>query len=311
MCGNVAGPTIDRVPTTLTPSPVSTPTTQYRTVLAALVTVILWASAFVGIRMIGTTYSPGALAFGRIAVGALVLGAIAWRYRRPLPAGRARWLVVGYGAVWFAGYTAVLNLAEHHLDAGTAALLVNLAPILVAVFAGFFFAEGFPRPLVVGIAIAFSGVVLIATGGSGGDSGNDTLGIWLGLLTALLYASGVLMQKVALRHVDGVTVTFFGCAAGAVVLVPFAPQFVAESMTASNGAIAGVVYLGVFPTAIAFSTWAYALARTDAGRLTATTLTVPAIAILLSWAFLGELPTVLGMIGGSLCLLGVAVSRRR
>ncbi|HEU0041136.1 MAG TPA: DMT family transporter, partial [Jiangellaceae bacterium] len=96
------------------------------------------------------------------------------------------------------------------------------------------------------------------------------------------------------------------------VLLPFAPQFVDQTLTASNGgALAAVVYLGVFPTAIAFSTWAYALARTDAGRLTATTLTVPAIAIALSWALLGELPTVLGMIGGTLCLLGVAISRRR
>nr|WP_216853727.1 DMT family transporter [Phytoactinopolyspora halotolerans] len=299
--------------TTIAPAPVSAaPAQQYRTVLAAAVTVVLWASAFVGIRMIGSTYSPGALAFGRIAVGALVLGVIAWRYGRlTLPTGRARWLVVAYGAVWFAAYTAVLNLAEHHLDAGTAALLVNVAPILVAVFAGVFFAEGFPRPLVVGIGIAFSGVVLIAAGGSGGGSVNETIGIWLGLLTALLYASGVLMQKIVLRSVDAVTATFFGCAAGALVLVPFAPQFVEQSLTASGGAMAGVVYLGVFPTAIAFSTWAYALARTDAGRMTATTLTVPAIAILLSWAFLGELPTVVGMIGGSLCLLGVAISRRR
>ncbi|WP_420813916.1 DMT family transporter, partial [Phytoactinopolyspora endophytica] len=249
------------VTTTIAPAPGSAPAQHRGTVLAAAVTVVLWASAFVGIRMIGDSYSPGALAFGRITVGALVLGAIAWRYRRlTLPTGRDRWLVLAYGALWFAAYTAVLNLAERHLDAGTAALLVNVAPILVAVFAGVFFAEGFPRPLVVGIAVAFTGVVLIATGGSGGGSVNDAMGIWLGLLTALLYASGVLMQKVVLRSVDTVTATFFGCAAGAVVLVPFAPEFVEQSMTASGGAIAGVVYLGVFPTAIAFSTWAYALA---------------------------------------------------
>lgn len=287
------------------------PTSQRRAALAALVTVILWASAFVGIRMIGDAYSPGALAFGRVLVGAVVLGAIAFHYRRPLPRRGALALVIAYGVAWFGVYSAVLNLAEQHLDAGTAALLVNVAPILVAVFAGLFFGEGFPRPLVIGIVIAFAGVALIGVGGSGGGTGNDGLGIVLGLVTAVLYASGVLLQKLALRKVDAFSATFLGCVVGAVALLPFAPQLVQETTTAPAGALATMVYLGVFPTAVAFSTWAYALARTDAGRLSATTLTVPAIAIVMSWVLLGELPTVLGMLGGSLCLLGVAISRRR
>ncbi len=289
----------------------STTTTNYRAALAALVSVVLWASAFVGIRMAADAYSPGALAFGRLTVAALVLGVIAVRYRKPFPRGTALLLVALYGAAWFAAYTVVLNTAEHHLDAGTAAMLVNVAPILVAVFAGLFLAEGFPRPLLVGIAIAFSGVVLIGVGGSGGRSDNDAVGLALGLLAAALYAFGVLTQKIALRRIDAFTATFLGAATGAVVLLPFAPQFIAETATVQASGIALVVYLGVFPTAVAFTTWAYALARTNAGRLTATTLTVPAIAITLSWVILGELPTVLGMIGGALCLLGVAISRRR
>jgi drug/metabolite transporter (DMT)-like permease len=304
---------MDSVTTTTTTSPARIPkrTGQRKATLAAVITVVLWASAFVGIRMVADDYSPGALAFGRIAVGALVLGAIALRYRRRLPRGRALGLIVAYGVAWFAGYTVVLNQAEHHLDAGTAAMLVNVAPILVAIFAGVLLAEGFPRPLLVGISIAFAGVVIIAIGGSGVTSVDDAAGVVLGLLAAVLYATGVLLQKVALRTVDVVTATFLGCAIGAIALLPFGPQFVVETMEAPAGALAVTVYLGVFPTAIAFSTWAYALARTDAGRMTATTLTVPAIAILLSWIFLGELPTVLGMLGGALCLLGVAISRRR
>ena len=297
--------------TTLSPSPTLVTTSQRRAALAALVSVVLWASAFVGIRSAATDYSPGALAFGRVTVGALVLGVIALRYRRPLPRGRTLGLVAAYGVGWFAGYTVVLNQVEHHLDAGTAAMLVNVAPILVAVFAGVWLSEGFPRPLVVGISIAFVGVVIIGLGGSGGESVNGGGGILLGLLAAVLYASGVLLQKVALGRVDAVTATFLGCTIGAVVLAPFAPQFIAETAAAPADAVAVVVYLGVFPTAIAFSTWAYALARTNAGPMTATTLTVPAIVIVLSWMFLGELPTVLGMFGGALCLLGVAISRRR
>ncbi|WP_045821624.1 DMT family transporter [Williamsia herbipolensis] len=280
-------------------------------VLAAVVTVLLWSSSFVVIRSVGDHFSPGGLAFGRLAVGFIGLAVIALRYRRPLPRGRALVLVIGYGVAWFGGYTVLLNWAEQHLDAGTAALLVNFAPIIVAVFAGLFMAEGFPRPLVVGMVIAFAGVLLIAFGGSGGSGSNDTLGIALGLVTAVLYAAGVLMQKVALRSVDAITATWVGCLAGLLVTVPFAPQAVGEIADASAGQIAGMVFLGIGPTAIAFTTWAYALTRTDAGKMAATTLTVPAIAILLSWVTLGEVPTLLGLVGGAMCLTGVAISRRR
>ncbi len=286
-------------------------TGQQLATIAALITVVLWASAFVAIRAAADDYSPGALAFGRLAIGAIGLGVIAMRYRRPLPRGTAMGLIVAYGVAWFAGYTVVLNQAEHYLDAGTAAMLVNVAPILVAVFAGLLLGEGFPRTLIVGLSVAFIGVVIITVGGPGGSLGWSGVGIALGLLAAVLYAVGALLQKVALRTVDAVAATFVGCAVGAIVLVPFAPQFVAETVAAPPSALAVVVYLGVFPTAIAFSTWAYALARTNAGPMTATTLAVPAIAVLLSWILLGELPTLLAMAGGVLCIVGVAVTRRR
>lgn len=277
--------------------------------LATSAVLLLWASAFVVIRTVGDSFSPGSLALGRLAVGSLALGGMALRLRRPVPRGRALGLVVAYGVFWFAGYTVVLNAAERHLDAGTAALLVNFAPIIVAILAGLFMSEGFPRPLLVGIVIAFTGVAIIAAGGSGGHS--DGLGVILGLVSAVLYASAVLTQKVALRSTDAVSATWVGCLAGMLSLLGFLPQTVHEVSHASAGAIAGVIYLGLFPTAIAFTLWAYALTHTDAGRLASTTLTVPAITVLMSWAALGETPTRLALLGGAMCLTGVAISRRR
>jgi drug/metabolite transporter (DMT)-like permease len=277
---------------------------------AAGTTVILWASAFVVIRAVGDAFSPGAMAFLRLLVGSSALALVALRYRRPLPRGRALAIVVGYGVCWFAGYAVVLNWAERHLDAGTAALLVNVAPILVAAVAGVVFHDGFGRPVVIGMLIAFAGVIVISTG-SDGSSTEDTLGLVLGLGAAVLYAAGVLMQKVALRTVDAVTATWVGCTAGLIATLPFAPQAVGEVADASGGAIAGVLFLGLGPTAIAFTAWAFALARTDAGRMAATTLCVPALVVLMSWATVGEVPTALGLFGGALCLTGVAISRRK
>jgi drug/metabolite transporter (DMT)-like permease len=72
----------------------------------------------------------------------------------------------------------------------------------------------------------------------------------------------------------------------------------------------GVVYLGVFPTAVAFTTWACALSRTSASKMGATTYLVPALTVLLSWAIPGQVPGLLALAGGTLCLVGVALSRR-
>lgn len=275
---------------------------------ATVAVLLIWASAFVVIRVVGDSLSPGPMALGRLTVGSLALLALAVRVRRPLPRGKPLGLVMAYGVSWFAGYAVVLNAAERHLDAGTAALLVNFAPIIVAILAGLFMGEGFARPLVVGIVIAFTGVTLIAFGGSGGHS--DGLGIVLGVLSALLFASAVLIQKIVLRSVDAISATWMGCVAGNVALLGYLPQAVHEMSRAPAGAIVGVVYLGLFPTAIAFTLWAYALTHTDAGRLASTTLVVPAITVLMSWAAVSEVPTALGLVGGATCLTGVAISRR-
>jgi drug/metabolite transporter (DMT)-like permease len=83
-----------------------------------------------------------------------------------------------------------------------------------------------------------------------------------------------------------------------------------EFSSASPTAVAMVVYLGLVPTAIGFGLWAWALSHSPAGRLTSTTLAAPAIAVVMSWLFLGETPTLLALVGGAIALAGVAIGRR-
>lgn len=281
---------------------------------AAGVTVVLWASAFVGIRSVGAWFSPGSLALGRLLVGSVVLSMVvvsrgALSRRVALPRGRVWFLIVGYGLLWFAGYNVALNAAERHLDAGTSALLVNVGPILIAVLAGIFLSEGFPRWLIVGSLIAFGGVAVITLGAST-TRAVDPVGVVFCLVAAVLYAGGVVGQKVALRTVPALSATWLGCLVGTVACLPFAGRLLGELGPAPASAILGLVYLGVFPTAVAFTTWAYALSRMDAGKTSATTYLVPAVAIGLSWLLLSETPGIIGLVGGVICLVGVAVTRR-
>ena len=277
---------------------------------AAAVTVVLWASAFVSIRSAGNAYSPGSLALGRLLSGALVLGVmLVVRGEGVPPRGAWRGIAIS-GALWFGFYMVVLNWGEQQVDAGTAALVVNIGPILIALLGARLLGDPMPPRLLAGMAVSFAGAVAVGLSMSGGG-GSSVLGVVLCLLAAVGYAGGVVAQKPALAKASALQVTTFGCLVGAVGCLPFAGQLVSEAADAPVSSTLNMVYLGVFPTALAFTTWAYALARTTASRMGATTYAVPALVVLMSWLALGEVPGLLTLGGGVLCLAGVAVSRSR
>ena len=284
---------------------------SHRAVAAAATTVLAWGSAFVAIRWMGTSLDPGPLALGRLLVASLVLGAMVLARRRWVaPTGREWTLIVVCGLAWFAVYNVALNAGEQRVDAGTAAMVINIGPILIAIAAGVLLGEGFPRWLVVGAAVAFGGTLLIGAATASGD-GTDLLGVLLCLVAAVTYAIGVLCQKVVLRRLPALQVTWLACTIGTLACLPFASPLADQAAEASAGTLAALVYLGVVPTALAFSTWAYALARMDAGRLSVATYLVSPVAVGLSALLLGELPAPLALLGGAVCLAGVALSRRR
>ncbi len=288
----------------------SQPTAQAdrRSLLAAAVTVAAWASAFVAIRSAGQDFSPGALALGRLLPASAVLGVISLSQRAGWPP-RAAWPgIVATGALWFGVYMVALNWGEQHVEAGTAAMVVNVGPILIALLSGWLLREGLRRSLLLGITVSFAGVILVGIATSTGRS-PSLLGLMLCLLAAVSYAVAVVIQKPALRHASALQVTTFGCAVGTIACLPFTGQLLSQLATAPVTATLSVVYLGVFPTAVAFTTWAYALSRTSAARMGATTYLVPALTVLLGWAILGEVPSWLALVGGALCLAGVALSR--
>ena len=281
-----------------------------RAALAIGVTVLCWASAFVSIRHAGEHLDPGPLTLGRAAVAAIVLLAV-WAVRREGLPGRRAWPgIVTSGILWFGVYMIALNWGEQLVDAGTAALIVNIGPILIALLGGWLLKEGFPPRLFLGIAVSFAGVAVVSLSMSR-DGAASVAGVLLCLVSAVTYAVSVVVQKPTLRHCSSLQFTAFGNAIAAVLCLPFAPLLFSQLESAPASATLHVLYLGLFPTALAFLTWGYALRYTTAGKMGATTYVVPAIVVGMSWLFLGEIPTLLTLAGGALALVGVAVARSR
>jgi drug/metabolite transporter (DMT)-like permease len=278
--------------------------------VAVAVTLVLWSSAFVAIRHLGPTFSPGALSLGRLLVGSVALGVVLALRGGKRPTRRDWPGLVTIGVLWFGLYNVALNAGEQRVDAGTAAMLIQLSPVLVAVLAAVFLGERATPALGFGLLVAFAGVVLIATS-TGGAGHRDPWGVFLCLVAAAAYAVSLILQKPLVARLPAIEVTWIACTVGAVACLPFLGGLVHDARAASAADLGWVVYLGVFPTAIAFSTYAFALSQMSAGNLSVTTYLVPPITVLLSWVLLSEAPPAMAYVGGALCLAGVALARRR
>jgi drug/metabolite transporter (DMT)-like permease len=279
---------------------------------AVSVTLVLWASAFVAIRHLGRDFESGSLSLGRLVIGSIALGVVAVPQLKamPRPTGREWASLVAIGVLWFGVYNVSLNEGEHHVDAGTAAMLLQVSPILIALLATWFLSERFTTYLAIGLALAFSGVALIGT--ADGDGGSrDLLGVLLCLVSAAVYSISVILQKPLVARLPALQVTWLACSVGAVVCLPFVGQLLDDARDAPASSIVWVVYLGVFPTAIAFTTYAYALRHMSASSLGVTTYLVPPITIVMGLVFLSETPPSAAYAGGVLALVGVAVARRK
>jgi drug/metabolite transporter (DMT)-like permease len=290
-------------------NPAPAPTRTWLPLAAVATTLVLWASAFVGIRHLGESVPPGSLSLARLLVMVLALLAL-MKGRLPRLPTRREWpLIVAGGATWFGIYNVALNESERRIDAATAALLIQIGPILVALLATVVLGERLTRWLVTGMAVGFGGVVLIGYSTSSGGNG-DLVGVLLALVAAVTFAVGVLTQKKLLPTIRPLDLTFWYAVVGAAVCLPWSGELVGVVSDASADTVWWIVYLGVFPSAIAFTTWAYALSHADAGKFAQSTFLVPFITALMAWLLLDEVPPLLSFVGGALCIAGVLLARR-
>jgi drug/metabolite transporter (DMT)-like permease len=279
-------------------------------VVAVACTVVLTASAFVAIRHLRHTFTPGSLSLGRLLIGSLVLG-VALLVSRSWKAVSARdWAVMAtVGVLLFGVYNLALNGGETRVDAGTASLVNQVSPAVIALLAVLVLGERVTVYTVVGMVLAFGGVATIAVGGSSGMRG-DLLGVLLCLVAAICYAISAVLEKPLVARLPALQITWVACTVGAVMCLPFAGSLWNEGLQASTSDLGWLIFLGVGPTAVAFTTFAFALRHMHASALGVTTYLVAPVTIVLSVLLLSENPPRSAYLGGALTLVGVALTGR-
>ncbi|MFF4960061.1 DMT family transporter [Streptomyces sp. NPDC001222] len=278
-----------------------------KTLLALAATVLLWASAFPAIRVALHGYGPAELSLLRLAVASAALLAVAplMRVRRPARGDLPRIVLVG--ASGMSAYQLLLNWGELHVPAGTASLIVAVAPAISALLAAVFLRERLTAARITGSCVALAGAAVIAV--AGGDTGY-TAAAWIVLAAAGAQALYHLGIKPLLRVYTGLEVAAYAMWAGTALLLPLAPAAVRAVVHAPVEADLAALYLGALPSAAGFVLWGYAVARLTVTAATAALYLVPAVALGVAFVWLGERPHPVELAGGLLTLAGVALVGR-
>lgn len=282
-------------------------TMNWKVTIAFCLTIILWGSAFPAITIALESFSAEDLSTLRLSIGAIALLIIAFFQKIRLPDMKDIPAIFLLGFCGFTVYHTALSFGQNYVTAGAASLLVSTTPVLSTILATLFLKESFSIIKWIGSFIAFFGVALISFSMEGSMS-VLAIGAFFILIAALGESFYFVFQTNFLYKYGFLPFTIYTIIAGSLFMLFFLPGTVAEISNASSFSIFAVLYLGLFPTIIPYFALAYVTSHVGATEATSSLYLTPAVALLISWLLLGEIPTVLALIGGAFTLLGVSLS---
>lgn len=276
-------------------------------VVALLATVVLWASAFPAIRVGLPGLGVAGLSVWRLVVASVALACLAPLFKVRPPHRGDLGLILLAGFAGMASYQVLLNWGEVHVAAGTASLLVAIAPVFSVLLSAAFLRTRPARSTVVGSSVALLGAAVISLSG---DSVHLSLGAVVVLVAAFAQGTYHVAIKPLLDRYTGFEVACYAMWSGTLFVLPMLPTAVHRLSEAPMSAVVSAIYLGLLPSAVGFVTWSYAVARLPVERSTAALYLVPPVALVVALVWLGERPRPLELVGGLIGIAGVVLINR-
>ena len=272
---------------------------------------IACAPIFVRLSEIG----PTATAFWRLALALPVvwLWTEVGRRREATPpprlSGGRTFLGLVLAGLCFAGDLALWHLSIGFTSVANSTLLVNLAPVFVALGARLLFGERFAYTFLVGMAVALAGAALLV-GGDLGLGARQLFGDALAVLAALFYAGYILSVSRLRSTLSTAAVMTYGGLVTCAALLPVAILSGEDLLATTLYGWAMLVGIALVSQVGGQSMITYALADLPAAFSSVGLLLQPVAAALLAWAILGEALSWYQTLGGAVVLTGIVLARR-
>ncbi|MGE6552604.1 DMT family transporter [Bacillus mycoides] len=279
---------------------------DFRIVCAHAFTILIWGTAFPGIRMGLEAYTPEHLTLLRLLIASLILLLFSLIYKLRLPDLKDIPVIFIFGALGFTIYHIALNYGEQSVNAGPASLIISVTPILTAILASVFMNEKMKLNGWIGGVISLVGIAFLSL--SQGDSIQLNSGVLLILLAAFSESLFFVFQKSYLKKYGFLPFTIYTIWSGTVCMLIFLPGIYQEIVAAPIEITLSVIYLGVFPTVLPYIALAYITSHAGASEATSSLYLTPVTACFIAWIWLDEVPTFVSIIGGIITILGVVIA---
>lgn len=267
---------------------------------------IIWGSAFLWIAIGVDHFSPGAVAFGRVALGSVALAMFS---RARIRIDRRDWSrVLVVAVVGNAAPALLYSMAETSLDSAVAGMVTAGVPIVSLVIAALLLRQLPGKAQAIGITLGFAGIFMMTYPSIRGAHA-EPVGVGLVLLAVVGYGiSGNLLVPLQQTY-GGLAVTMWALIVSSVMLFPFAVATAGESEFALSSLVA-VVILGVVGTGVVRALGATLAGRVGAPRMSTTAYLIPVFAIVLGVVFRGEVVRPIAIAGVAIVLVGAFIATR-
>ncbi len=277
----------------------------------------IWGSAFIAIKISLENFAPASVASYRLISASLFLLVFYFigKYKTSLSKSDLAMLVfVGIVGNFLPFY--LISWSEQHIQSSTAGILMGVGPILTLILSHFFTKDDkFTISKLISICIGFVGVLFIFEIDTffniNSSNSIQLLSKFLIILAALGYMISNIVAYNTLKHIDSFSITFFATLFGALASIPFLiiSEFNQPSYFTLNS-ILPILYLGLFPTALAFQLRYHITKTSGPVFLSYVAYLIPIFALIWGLILLSEDIKVSSSIGICLILLGVFVGRK-
>jgi len=283
---------------------------RFTTWLVLIATLALWSGNWIVARAVRDDVSPALATTGRVLlVLAILLPFAFFALMRKLPRlTRRDWAVLALlGFTGGGPHLALQWLGLHYTTAASGILYLSTTPIFILLFSAAL-GDAIRLAQWAGVAISFAGVTLIATQGDPGALSFNA-GDLLALASMVMWGGYTVLLRVRRDALEVIELLCMVCAFGALFMLPWL-LVEARQFTLTAAGAAAVVYSALGSLLLAYAGWSYVVARLGPARAGVTLHLMPALGVLMSAVFLGELPRWFHFAGIAAILAGVALSSR-